>query len=272
MMGEFLSYGFVQRGLLAGSLVAAACALIGVFLVLKRLSLIGDGMSHVCLTGVAAALLTSTNPVYMSVPVVVLASLGIMKITQKFKIYGDAAIGIVSAAGLSVGLLITAFAGGFNTDLLGYLFGSILTVSWDEAFLCGVLLLAVLAALFFFYRAITSACFDEPFARTRGLKVDAVNTGLVVVTSIAVVLAFKVVGIFLISALLIIPPVSALLVARTFKQVLWCSACFGVASVWGGVYFSFVFNIPSGATIILVNLLVLAVCYIVAKTGANHAR
>ena len=179
-MGEFLSYGFVQRGLLAGSLVAAACALIGVFLVLKRLSLIGDGMSHVCLTGVAAALLTSTNPVYMSVPVVVLASLGIMKITQKFKIYGDAAIGIVSAAGLSVGLLITAFAGGFNTDLLGYLFGSILTVSWDEAVLCGALLLAVLAALFFFYRAITSARFDEPFARTRGVKVDAVNTGLVV--------------------------------------------------------------------------------------------
>ena len=105
--------------MLAGSLVAAACALIGVFLVLKRLSLIGDGMSHVCLTGVAVALLTSSNPVYMSVPVVVLSSLGIMKITQKFKIYGDAAIGIVSAAGLSVGLLITAFAGGFTEAIFG---------------------------------------------------------------------------------------------------------------------------------------------------------
>lgn len=272
MMSGFLAYGFVQRGLLAGSLVAAACALIGVFLVLKRLSLIGDGMSHVCLTGVAVALLTSSNPVYMSVPVVVLSSLGIMKITQKFKIYGDAAIGIVSAAGLSVGLLITAFAGGFNTDLLGYLFGSILTVSWDEVLLCGILLAAVLGGLRFFYRDLTSACFDEPFARTRGVPVLLINTVLVIITSVAVVLAFKVVGIFLISAMLIIPPVSALLVSHTFKQVLVCAACFGVASVWLGVYLSFLFNIPSGATIILVNLLILAGCYVYAKAGGSDAR
>lgn len=272
MIGEFLSYGFVQRGLAAGSFAAAACALLGVFLVLKRLSLIGDGLSHVCLTGVAAALLTSTNPVYMSVPVVMLSSLGIMKLTQKFKIYGDAAIGIVSAAGLSVGLMITAFAGGFNTDLLGYLFGSILTVARAEAVLCGVLLAVVLAGLLFFYRDLTSACFDEPFARTRGVRAGAVNTVLVMVTSAAVVLAFKVVGIFLISALIIIPPVSALLVSRTFKQVLWLAACFGVAGVWLGVYLSFVFNIPSGATIILINLLFLAGSYVYSKRGVKDVR
>ena len=273
MIGEFLSYGFVQRGLLAGSLVAAACALLGVFLVLKRLSLIGDGMSHVCLTGVAAALLLSANPVYVSVPVVAAASLGIMKLTQKFKIYGDAAIGIVSAAGLSIGLLITALAGGFNTDLLGYLFGSILTVSKDEAALGAVLMAAVLLGLFFFYRDLTSACFDEPFARTRGISVQGVNAGLAVVTSVAVVLAFKVVGIFLISALLIIPPVAALLVSRSFKQVLWLAAVFGVASVWAGVYLSFVFNIPSGATIILMNLAILAGAYAWTRLGgAENAR
>ncbi|MBR4592336.1 MAG: metal ABC transporter permease, partial [Elusimicrobiaceae bacterium] len=151
-MIEFLSYGFVQRGLLAGSLVAAACALLGVFLVLKRLSLIGDGLSHVCLTGVAIALLTKTSPVYMSIPVVAIASLGVMKLIQKIKIYGDAAIGIVSAAGISVGLLLTALAGGFNTDLLGYLFGSILTVTAGETYLCAGLLILILAGIFFFYR------------------------------------------------------------------------------------------------------------------------
>lgn len=271
-MSEFFSYGFVWRGLAAGSLAAAACALLGVFLVLKRLSLIGDGMSHVCLTGVAAALLTSANPVYMSVPVVMLSSLGIMKLAQKFKIYGDAAIGIVSAAGLSVGLMITALAGGFNTDLLGYLFGSILTVTVSEAVLCGVLLAAVLAGLLFFYRDLTSVCFDEPFARTRGVNAGAVNTALVMVTSVAVVLAFKVVGIFLISALIIIPPVSALLVARTFKQVLWLAAGFGVLGVWAGVYLSFVFDVPSGAAVILVNLLFLAGSYIYSKWGASDVR
>lgn len=272
MITEFLSYGFVQRGLIAGSFAAAACAILGVFLVLKRLSLIGDGMSHVCLTGVAAALLLSANPVYMSVPVVMISSLGIMKLAQKFKIYGDAAIGIVSAAGLSVGLMITAFAGGFNTDLLGYLFGSILTVDTSETVLCGVLLAAVLFGLLFFYRHLTSACFDEPFARTRGVPAGAVNTALVMITSVAVVLAFKVVGIFLISALIIIPPVSALLVSRTFKQVLWLAACFGVGSVWTGVYLSFVYNVPSGATIILVNLVCLAGSYAYSKWGESRVR
>lgn len=268
-MIDFLSYGFVQRALLAGSLVAASCALLGVFLVLKRLSLIGDGMSHVCLTGVALALVTASNPVYMSVPVVVLSSLGIMKLTQKFKIYGDAAIGIVSACGLSVGLLITALAGGFNTDLLGYLFGNILTVSVSETILCAVLLLFVLVGLLLFYRSLCVTCFDEAFAHTRGISVKTANTVLTVTASVAVVLAFKVVGIFLISALLIIPPVSALLISRSFKQVLVFSALFGVAGVWLGVYFSFVFNIPSGATIIFVNLLFLAGSYLFSKMGGS---
>ena len=264
-MVEFLSYGFVQRGLVAGSLVAASCALLGVFLVLKRLSLIGDGMSHVCLTGVAVALLTSTSPVYMSIPVVAVASLGIMKLTQKFRIYGDAAIGIVSAAGLSVGLLLTACAGGFNTDLLGYLFGSILTVTSGETVLCGVLLAVVGGGILGFYRLLVTTCFDEAFAHTRGIPTQLVNTALVLITSVAVVLSFKVVGIFLISALLIIPPVGALLVSRTFKQVLWLAAGFGVASVWAGVYASFVLNIPSGASIIFVNLLILFGCYVWSK-------
>ena len=265
MITEFLSYGFVQKGLVAGSLVAAACALLGVFLVLKRLSLIGDGMSHVCLTGVALALFTSTSPVYMSIPVVLLSSLGIMKLTQKFRIYGDAAIGIVSAAGLSVGLLITALAGGFNTDLLSYLFGSILTVTTGETVLCGVLFTAILLGIFVFYREVTSACFDEPFAKTRGIRVETINVALVMITSIAVVLAFKVVGIFLISALLIIPPVAALLVARTFKQVLCLAVTFGVLSVWGGIYISFVWDIPSGACVILMNLLFLLGSYMHSK-------
>jgi len=134
MISEFLSYGFVQRGLAAGSLVAIICSLLGVFLVLKRLSLIGDGLSHVCLTGVALGLLTQTSPLYMSVPVVLLSSFGILQIMDKIKVYGDAAIGIVSAAGLAIGVFLTALAGGFNADLFGFLFGSILTVGRGEVF------------------------------------------------------------------------------------------------------------------------------------------
>lgn len=270
MISDFLSYGFVQRGLLSGSLVAASCAILGVFLVLKRLSLLGDGMSHVCLSGVAIALLTSANPVYVSIPVVMISSVGIMKLTQKFRIYGDAAIGIISAAGISIGLLITALAGGFNTDLLSFLFGSILTVSWTECVLCGGLLTIILILLHLFYRDLISACFDEPFAMTCGIAVSRVNTVLVLLASLAVVLSFKVVGIFLISALLIIPPVSALLVSRTFKQVLWKAVVFSVLSVWLGVFISFVCDIPSGAAIILVNLGFLAGSFMWSKIGSTH--
>lgn len=272
MISEFLSYGFVQRGLMAGSLVAVICALLGVFLVLKRLSLIGDGLSHVCLTGVALGLLTQTSPVYMSLPVVLAASLGVLKIMEKIKIYGDAAIGIVSAAGLALGILITAIAGGFNADLFGFLFGSILTVGKTEVFLCALVLAALLLFLLFFYRDLVAASFDEAFAHTRGIKVSRLNATLIVFTSMAVVLAFKVVGIFLISALIILPPVSALMLAKTFKQVLGLACVFGLLSVWSGVYLSFVFNIPSGATIILINLLFLVVSFIISRVGRGYGK
>ncbi len=272
MISEFLSYGFVQRGLLAGSLAAVVCALLGVFLVLKRLSLIGDGLSHVCLTGVAVGLLTQTSPLYMSVPVVLLASLGVLKIMEKIKIYGDAAIGIVSAAGLALGVFITALAGGFNADLFGFLFGSILTVGRAEVFWCAVLLAVLLLFLLFWYRDLIAASFDEAFARTRGVHVKRLNAALIVFTSLAVVLAFKVVGIFLISALIILPPVTALLLARTFKQVLWLAAALALASVWSGVYLSFLFNIPSGATIILVNLVFLLAAFGLSRLGRGYKK
>lgn len=267
MISEFLSYGFVQRGLLAGSLVALVCAVLGVFLVLKRLSLIGDGLSHVCLTGVALGLLTQSNPLYMSVPVVLLSSLGILKIMDKIKVYGDAAIGIVSAGGLAVGILITALAGGFNADLFGFLFGSILSVGRVEVFWCAVLWVALLLFLMGFYRDLLAASFDEAFAHTRGINVKRLNAYLIVFTSVAVVLAFKVVGIFLISAFLILPPVTALLIARTFKQVLCLSAAVALVSIWSGVFLSFVFNIPSGATIILVNIFFLLAAYLFSRLG-----
>ena len=267
MLSEFLSYSFVQRGLLAGSFIAVVCAILGVFLVLKRLSLIGDGLSHVCLTGVALGLWTQTSPLYMSIPVVLFCSLGIVKIMDKIKIYGDAAIGVVSAAGLALGILITALAGGFNADLFGYLFGNILTVGRAEVLGCAVLLAVLLIFLIIFYRDLIAASFDESFAHTRGISIKNLNTILIVLTSVSVVLAFKVVGIFLISALIVLPPVTALLLAKSFKQVLFLAAASALLSVWCGVYLSFLFNIPSGATIILLNLGFLLLAFIISRIG-----
>ena len=131
---EFISYGFVQRALISGILVALITAMLGVFLVLKRLSLIGDSLSHIALSGVAAGLILNVTPVFCALPIVMLSSLGIFKLSKNNKIYSDSALGIISSAGIALGLIIAALAGGFNTDLMGFLFGNILTVSPAELF------------------------------------------------------------------------------------------------------------------------------------------
>ena len=163
---EFLSYGFVQRALISGVLVALITAMLGVFLVLKRLSLIGDSLSHVALSGVAVGLLLNITPVFCALPIVMLSSLGIYKISKNKKIYTDSALGIVSSAGIALGLIVAALAGGFNTDLMGFLFGNILTVSPSEMILSIIIFVAVIACLYFFYNSLIATVFDEHFAKT----------------------------------------------------------------------------------------------------------
>jgi len=257
---EFLSFAFVQRAVLAGVLIAIITSVLGVFLVLKRLSLIGDSLSHVALSGVALGLVTQTSPIFMAVPVVMLSSLGIYKITQVTKIYTDSALGIVSAAGISIGLIMAALSGGFNVDLLSFLFGSILTVSTGELTLAAVLTVAILSVIYVFYNDLIALVFDEHFAKTSGVNVNRINIILVLTASLAVVVALRVVGIMLVSAMIIIPPVAALQLAGNFKKTLILAGSFSIASVLCGIYFSFLLNIPSGAVIILFNLVILAFC------------
>lgn len=257
---EFLSFAFVQRAVAAGILIAIITSVLGVFLVLKRLSLIGDSLSHVALSGVALGLITNTSPVFMAVPVVMISSLGIYKITQVTKVYTDSALGIVSAAGISLGLIAAALAGGFNVDLLSFLFGSILTVNAGELALAGILTAAILGVIYFFYNDLIALVFDENFAKTSGVNVNRINVILVLTASLAVVVALRVVGIMLVSAMIIIPPSAALQLAGNFRKTLIYSASFSIISVLCGIYLSFLLNIPSGAVIIICNLIILAIC------------
>jgi len=262
---EFLSFAFVQKAIIAGVLIAVVTSILGVFLVLKRLSLIGDSLSHVALSGVALGLVTQTSPVFMAVPIVMLSSLGIYKITQATKTYTDSALGIVSAAGISAGIIIAALAGGFNVDLLSFLFGSILTVGTGELVMAAVLTVAILAVVYIFYNELIALVFDENFAKTSGVNVNRINTLLVLTASVAVVIALRVVGIMLVSAMIIIPPVAALQLADNFKKTLILASSFSIVGVLCGIYFSFLLNIPSGAVIILFDLLILAVCAAIKK-------
>ena len=152
-IAEILSYGFIQRALIAGTLIAVLCSVLGVFLVLRRLSLIGDGLAHVTFGSVAVSLIMGINPVYVTVaaiPLVMLSSLGILKLTEKARIYGDAAIGIVSSLGIACGILLASVAGGFNVDLFSYLFGNILAVGDSDMIIAAVLFVVVMLAIVFF--------------------------------------------------------------------------------------------------------------------------
>jgi len=260
LITEIFTYGFMQRALISGLLVGILCAVLGVFLVLRRLSLIGDGLSHVTFGSVALALALNTKPLYVTVaalPAVLLSSLGILRLTDRMKIYGDAAIGIVSAAGIAGGVVLAAVSGGFNVDLFSYLFGNILAISRGEVLLAVALFILVIGVVIFSYQQLFAITFDEELARSSGIKVERINALLALLTALTVVLAMKVVGIMLVSALLIIPPVTALQISRGFRATLFTAAAISALSVATGIIVSFMLNLPTGALIVLLNIVLL---------------
>ncbi|MEW6570889.1 MAG: metal ABC transporter permease [Nitrospirota bacterium] len=252
---SFLKYEFVQRAIIAGSFIALVCSILGVLLVLRGLSLIGDGLAHVTFGGVAIGLLLEQQPVYTAIPVVVLSSLGILKIIEKTKLYGDAAIGIVSSLGIAGGVLIASIAGGFNVDIFSFLFGNILAISKTEVLTSIVLSLVVLLMITLFYHEHLSTAFDEEFARASGINTRSINSLLVILTGITVVLTMKVVGIMLTSSLLILPAVTGFQIARSFKSSMVTSAIFAVTAVLTGTSLSVILNFPTGACIVMMNFI-----------------
>jgi len=254
MLIDMVSYGFMQRALLAGSLIGVLCAVLGVFLVLRRLSLIGDGLAHITFGSVALALFAGLQGAAMllvSLPVVVLASLGILKLAHKARLGGDAAIGIVSSLGIALGVMLAVLGRGYGVDLFSYLFGSILAISRTELLVAAALFLTVLTLLWLYYHDLVALSFNEELASVGGIKSRFLNGLLAVLTALTVVLAMKLVGVMLISALLILPASTALQVARGFRVTVLLSVAVSLAAVVGGIVLSFMLNLPSGATIIL---------------------
>jgi zinc transport system permease protein len=262
---HFLSYEFIQRAYFAGSFVAALCAMLGLILVLRKLSLIGDGLSHVSFGAIALGLFFGIYPFYVAIPVVILASYLILKLTKKAKIYGDAAIGIVSSVGIASGVILASLSHGFNVDLFSYLFGNILAISNQEVWLSVGLSLLVLAAISLFYNDLFSTTFDEEYAKASGIKTDQINLILTFLTAITVVLAIKVVGVMLVSALLILPAVTALQIVKGFKEAMIVSAVLSVSSVIIGISISFFADLPAGASIVIINFVLFMFFFILRK-------
>jgi len=262
---NFLQYAFIQKAFLAGSFIAVTCAALGMFLVLRKMSLISDGLSHVSFGAIALGLFLGVYPYYAAVPLVMAASYLILKITEKAKVYGDAAIGIVSAVGIAGGVILASLSKGFNVDLFSYLFGNILSISTTEVVLSVLLSFVVLAVLWFYYWDLFSATFDQNYARTTGVKTNMINIILTLLTSLVVVLSVKVVGVLLVSALMILPAAGALQLAKGFRSAILVGCCFSLVSVLTGITFSFFLDLPTGATIVMINAIIFAIALIYKK-------
>lgn len=252
-LAEALRYGFIQRALIAGSFVAISCAFLGVFLVLRRFAMIGDGLSHFAFGAIGLGLFLQLAPLWVAVPLTVVASLVILRLSERAKVHGDAAIGMIAAIGVSLGVILASLGGGFNVDLFSYLFGDILAISPIEAGMAMGLSALVMTVTVLFYHDLFVITFDEEHARSLGVKARWINKLLIVLTAVTVVLGIKVVGTLLVSSMIIFPAVTALRVARGFKGAIAMALVVSVVSVVGGILVAFVLNLPAGASIVMLN-------------------
>lgn len=263
-LGEIFRYEFVQRALFAGVFIAAVSSILGVFLVLRRLSLIGDGLAHITFGSVAMVLLIGISPLYITLaalPLVMLSSLAIFQLTRSKRIRGDAAIGIVSSLGIALGIILSSLSGGYNVDLFSYLFGNLLTVTQTELTLSFIIFLFVAATVIFLYRDLFAVTFDEELAKSMGIKTNRINIILLLLTAVTAVLAMKITGIMLVSAMLILPPITALQLSLSFRMTIFAAAGFSVLAVISGIIVSFVLNLPAGGTIVMFNTAFLLIVF-----------
>lgn len=256
---EMLSYPFLVRAFVVGVLVSLCAALLGTSLVLKRFSMIGDGLSHVGFGALAIASALGVAPLAVAVPVVVIAAVLLLRVSQSGKVRGDAAIALISSGALAVGVLVISLTSGVNTNVSNYMFGSILTISGSDAVLSVILCAAVLVVFTLFYPRIFAVTFDETFARATGTKAEGYNMLLAILTAITVVLGMRMMGALLISSLIIFPALSAMRVFRSFRSVTVCSAVLSVVCFTLGMTLSYALETPSGASIVAVNIIAFAI-------------
>ena len=251
---ELLSYPSMVRAFAVGSLVALCSALLGVSLVLKRYSMIGDGLSHVGFGALAIAAAVNAAPLTVAIPVVIIAAVLLLRIRGNSRIKGDAAIALISTSSLAVGVMVISMTTGMNTDVYNYMFGSILAMSAEDVRLSVILAVVVLALYIFFYNKIFAITFDETFARATGVKADMYNTLIAVLTAVTIVLGMRMMGALLISSLIIFPALTSMRVCRTFKSVIINSGVISVVCLVVGITVSYVWASPAGASVVMANI------------------
>lgn len=251
---------FMQRALIAGILIGLIASYFGVFIVQRRMSFLGDGLSHAAFGGIALGLLLRTEPLWLAVPFTILVALAITYLKEKTELGADTSIGIFFAVSVALGIIFISLKREYSVDVFSYLFGSILSVMSGDLWIAAILGVLTLLTLFLFWRRWAYATFDSELAKADKIKVLRDDFILSVFLAVTVVVSVKIVGIILIAAFLVIPAASARLVSSTFGIMTMLSVIFGVFSSIAGLIISYVFDIPSGATIILVQAFIFIVC------------
>ncbi len=256
LLMEMLSYTFLVRALFVGLLASLCLSLLGVSLVLKRYSMIGDGLSHVGFGALAIATAMNAAPLVVSIPVVVLAAFWLLRLNETSHIKGDAAIALISTGSLAVGILVVSLTTGMNTDVCNYMFGSILAMSRFDVQLSIGLSIIVLILFIFFYHKMFAITFDETFARATGTNVKFYKMLLAFLTAITIALGMRLMGAMLISSLIVFPTLTAMRVCKTFKWVVIHSALISIFSFFIGIVISYIYATPTGASVVAVNIVV----------------
>ncbi len=264
-MLDIFQYGFIWRGLEAGLIIAAISPLIGIFLVLRRYSLIADTLSHVSLAGVAIGLLLRIDPILTALLSTVTASFFIERLRISKKVYGESALSIFLSGSLAIAIVLISINHGFSVDLFNYLFGSIVTVRQTDVYIIGILGLLVVGLIIIFYKELVYLTFDEESAKVAGIKTNLFNLLLITLAAITVSLAIPIVGILLISALIVIPVVTALQFKGNFQKTLLIAEGISLFSVIAGIFTSFYLNLSTGGTIVLVTIAIFALSLLVNK-------
>ncbi|MGG4497574.1 metal ABC transporter permease [Brevibacillus reuszeri] len=267
MLADWWQYDFLRYTLFSGILIGLICPVLGTFLIVRRLSMMADGLSHVTLSGVAAGMLVSkkvalfsaVNPLFFGMLFAVVGSLFIERLRKVYKAYQDLAIPIILSTGLGLFTVLISVADGFNADLYSYLFGKIVTVSIEDLYALVGVAVVVLGTVILIYKELFAVSFDEEFARVSGVARRSINLWFMVLVALTIAASMRIVGVLLISALITLPVAASLQIAGSFRQTIFFSILFAEISVLSGLYFAYLLDWASGGTIVMMAVLILLV-------------
>lgn len=264
-MIEIFSYPFMQKALVAGIVLGLLLAILGVFVNLRKMAFFADGIAHASLSGVAIGLLFSFSPFLMAIVLTVIFAVILFFLEEKKKISSDTAIGIIFTAGMSLGVILMSFKAGYQPDLISFLFGNILAISTFDLWIILILSFVALVFIFSFMKSLTLLALDDESAYILGVKVFWLKLFFYLVLAVSVVLGIKALGVLLVSGLLIIPVAIAKNLARSFKNMMFLSVVFSELIIIAGLFFSYLWNLPTGPLIVLIGTVILIFSFLLAK-------